>query len=420
MSDRAPLLRIHRAELAALLVSGLNSVVLDFAARTAVGGTDLSYFIIKQLPVLPPIAFEGEVFTGPADIGFIMPCAVELTYTAWDMESFALDCGYDGPPFKWDEERRFLIRCELDAAFFHLYLGNEQEWKEKGSKELTAYLPTPRHAIEYIMETFPIVKRQDEQKYGTYRTKDTILEIYDEMARVMAKNAEAVAAGREPTAPYQTRLNPPPGPPCDEKGNFISMAQWDSANWPSHIHRPREAPAVRPEEVPLSAFASMAYPSTDADKAVCAAALAVIEQSGGLSSMEHLDALLLATHPDWCKAFLNQVDQRALAAAMRSAPGALFVGRDQSIRWKECRDYLECLGALTVARNSHDQPIWSGTAMSSAKASLRQDVDSVVVYALKSLNRVRELRKDMSSVPQEQRTILDAFAEQHRLYALAA
>ena len=35
----------------------------------------------------------------------------------------ACDCGWSGPPFRWDEERRFLLRCELDAAFFHLYLG---------------------------------------------------------------------------------------------------------------------------------------------------------------------------------------------------------------------------------------------------------------------------------------------------------
>jgi hypothetical protein len=26
------------------------------------------------------------------------------------------------PPFRWDEDRRFLLRAELDAAFFHLYL----------------------------------------------------------------------------------------------------------------------------------------------------------------------------------------------------------------------------------------------------------------------------------------------------------
>ena len=33
-----------------------------------------------------------------------------------------MDCRWDGPPFHWDDCRRFLLRCELDAAFFHLYL----------------------------------------------------------------------------------------------------------------------------------------------------------------------------------------------------------------------------------------------------------------------------------------------------------
>jgi hypothetical protein len=32
------------------------------------------------------------------------------------------------------------------------------------------------------MDTFHIVKRKDEEKFGTYRTKDTILEIYDAMS----------------------------------------------------------------------------------------------------------------------------------------------------------------------------------------------------------------------------------------------
>ena len=33
------------------------------------------------------------------------------------------------------------------------------------------------------METFPIVKRKDETRYGEYRTKRVILEIYDAMQR---------------------------------------------------------------------------------------------------------------------------------------------------------------------------------------------------------------------------------------------
>lgn len=162
-----------------------------------------------------------------------------MTCSAWDMQGLSLDCGYDGPPFIWDEKRRFLIHCELDAAFFHLYLGNDQEWTQSGSKELLAYFPTPRDAVEYIMETFPSVKRKDEQAHGCYRTKDTILEIYDEMAEVMRRNAAAQASSGQPTACYRTRLDPPPGPPTDAAGNFIPMSQWNPNNWPGHIHPPR-------------------------------------------------------------------------------------------------------------------------------------------------------------------------------------
>ena len=152
----------------------------------------------------------------------------------------ALDCSYNGPPFRWDEERRFLLRCELDAAYFHLYLGAPAEWGSD-SPELREMFPTPRDAVEYIMETFPIVKRKDMKRTevkddkgevtteGTYITKDTILSIYDEMQ-------QAIDFGQ----PYQTRLDPPPGPPTDAEGNIIPMAQWDEANWPSHIHPPRD------------------------------------------------------------------------------------------------------------------------------------------------------------------------------------
>jgi len=56
--------------------------------------------------------------------------------------------------------------------------------------------------VDYIMETFPIVKRKDEQKYGEYRTKRVILECYDAMEN-------AIRTGR----PYQTILDPPPADP---------------------------------------------------------------------------------------------------------------------------------------------------------------------------------------------------------------
>jgi hypothetical protein len=100
-----------------------------------------------------------------------------------NLKGFGIDLGYSGSPFRWDEERRFLLRCELDAAFFHLY-GIEHD------------------DVDYIMGTFPIVKRKDEQQHGEYRTKRVILEIYDEMARAMRTGE-----------PYHTRLDPPPADP---------------------------------------------------------------------------------------------------------------------------------------------------------------------------------------------------------------
>lgn len=96
--------------------------------------------------------------------------------------------------------------------------------------------------------------------------------------------------------------------------------------------------------------------------------------------MEHLDSLLLATHPDWCKAFLDKRGQAAFDTARRSAPAALFVNQGQSIRWKECRDYLEQLNAIEVAHSGKNQPIGAGTALTSVKASLPTGVDSVVKY----------------------------------------
>jgi hypothetical protein len=133
---------------------------------------------------------------------WLLPRVLELTYTAWDLEPFAQDCGWAGPPFRWDEERRFLLRCELDAAFFHLYLGPEDEWRRQ-PEALTKAFPTPRDAVSYIMDTFPIVRRKDEKKYdGDYRTKRVILEIYDAMH-------ESIRTGH----PYQTRLDPPPADP---------------------------------------------------------------------------------------------------------------------------------------------------------------------------------------------------------------
>jgi len=171
--------------LVASLYANLCSFLLDYAARQKIGGTHLTYGYLKQLPVLPPDRYLDKARWDSAVLvrDWILPRVLELTYTAWDLQAFGRDVGYDGPPFRWDPARRFLLRCELDAAFFHLY-------------------GLSRDDADYVMDTFPIVRKNDEKAHGEYRTKRVILEIYDELAI-------AIRTGRA----YLTRLDPPPADP---------------------------------------------------------------------------------------------------------------------------------------------------------------------------------------------------------------
>lgn len=77
------------------------------------------------------------------------------------------------PPFRWDEERRLHLRCQLDALYFHLYgLGRED--------------------ADYVLETFPILKREDVAQHGRYRTRDLVLAYY---AAYAAGDMDAWVAG---------------------------------------------------------------------------------------------------------------------------------------------------------------------------------------------------------------------------------
>jgi len=195
-SSPVMLFQHNSAHIVAALDACFASLVFDFAARQKVGGANMTFGTMNQLPVLPPETYSLPCpWDAPAPAGgalladWLLPRVLELVYTTHDLAPFARDCGYDGPPFQWDEERRFQLRCELDAAFFHLYLGSEQEWREAASPELISYFPAPRDAVDYILDTFPIVKRKDEQACNEYRTRRVILEYYDKMAIDMKKSS---------------------------------------------------------------------------------------------------------------------------------------------------------------------------------------------------------------------------------------
>lgn len=174
-------------ELAATLVAAQSSLVFDFVSRQKIGSTSMGLFIWKQLPVPTPDDLSHH-------IPFIIPRVLELTYTAVDMGGLASDLGNPGcmPPFRWDEERRPKIRAELDAYFFHLY-------------------GIDRADVDYILETFQTetggLKNNDIAKYGTYRTKDLVLDAYDRMAPTGVSLEKALVDGEN----YVSLLDPPPG-----------------------------------------------------------------------------------------------------------------------------------------------------------------------------------------------------------------
>jgi hypothetical protein len=143
-------------------------LIFDFVTRHKVGGNHLNFFIVKQLPIIPPDWYTEE------DIEYISSRVLELVYTAYDMKPFAEDMGYDGEPFIWDEQRRAILRAELDAKYAKLYGLTRDELR---------YIldPADIYGEDFPSETFRVLKNNEMKKYGEYRTQRLVLAAWDMM-----------------------------------------------------------------------------------------------------------------------------------------------------------------------------------------------------------------------------------------------
>lgn len=148
------------------LMANLNSIPFDFVARQKVGGTHMTYFIVKQLPVMPTETYDRYI-NGERLAEWVKRRALELTYTSYDMAPLARDLGYDGLPSKWDEARRAELRGELDGLYAHLY-------------------GLSRDDFAYILTTFPVLQKNEERRYGEYRTAGLARAAYDALAPLVA------------------------------------------------------------------------------------------------------------------------------------------------------------------------------------------------------------------------------------------
>lgn len=168
--------------LAVCLTANLSSLTLDFVARQKVGGTHLTYGYLNQFPILPPSTYTE------ADLAFIVPRVLELTYTSHSMAPFARDLDHEGPPFAWDEDRRAQLRAELDAWYALAYGLSRDELR---------YVLDPKDVMgaDYPSETFRVLQNNEMRKFGEYRTRRLVLAAYDELAAAAADTSE-VADGR--------------------------------------------------------------------------------------------------------------------------------------------------------------------------------------------------------------------------------
>ena len=166
VSYTIPMLRVGNQGLSAFeatyLQSALSSFCFDYISRQKLQGTSMSLTSLEQLPVIAPDDYD-RCFGGTTARDLVRDHVLRLTYTAHDMAPFARDIGYDGPPFTWDEEERRHLRARLDALYFHLYGLDHDD-------------------ADYVLSTFPIVRREDEAAFGSYRTRDLVLAYMNALA----------------------------------------------------------------------------------------------------------------------------------------------------------------------------------------------------------------------------------------------
>jgi hypothetical protein len=168
LTDRAP-----RRE--CCLLANLNSLAYDFVMRQKISNIHLNFFIVEQVPTLPPETYDKKCpWAAKTKLEkWIGDRVLKLTCTAVDMLPLAEACGFAGGSFKkeyggqlnkWDEAERFVLMAELDAAYFHLYGVNRDD-------------------AEYILSTFRGIHEETPLLPGAPTTAQLILEKYDELSK---------------------------------------------------------------------------------------------------------------------------------------------------------------------------------------------------------------------------------------------
>jgi hypothetical protein len=190
-----------------LFYANLSSIIIEYIIRQKVGGPNINFFHLEQIPFLKLTDYNK------LERNNIIKYNLELTYNSWDIKCFADDvwkesdqklkdeikkqweenketsgghefmppdwCEIDKegcplPPFKWDEERRGVLKAELDAIYAKLYGITTEELR---------YILDPQdvYGSDFPGETFRVLKDKEIRNFGEFRTKRLVLEAWERL-----------------------------------------------------------------------------------------------------------------------------------------------------------------------------------------------------------------------------------------------
>lgn len=209
IGNSAPCVRINNGTAIdyIVLVSSLNSFCADYVIKQKFSGNNLNFFIVKQIPI------PNSSHLSLKQCLYITIRTIELIYSSWGIKAFADDVwkeadvelrtaiqqqweanqaatgghewsppewceidleGCPLPPFKWDEERRAVLKAELDAIYAKLYGLTTEELR---------YILDPQdvYGPDFPGETFRVLKEKEIKQFGEYRTKRLVLEAWERL-----------------------------------------------------------------------------------------------------------------------------------------------------------------------------------------------------------------------------------------------
>lgn len=158
------------AKLQAALYANFSSIILDWIVRQKIGGSNMSFYLVKQLPIFSPSEYRA------IDLEYIVPRVLELTYNADDMCTWANELDFGSEPFTFEPNHRATLTAELDAYFAKLYGLTREELR---------YILDPADVMgeDYPSESFRVLKNNEIKEFGEYRTRRLVLEAWDKLER---------------------------------------------------------------------------------------------------------------------------------------------------------------------------------------------------------------------------------------------